>query len=77
MVEVPAATPVTTPVAAFTDATAGLLLLQVPPPVPLLVKVVDKPAHTDAAPLMVPALASAFTVTSLVAADVPHTFTTV
>jgi hypothetical protein len=77
MVELPAATPVTTPVVEFTVAAAGLLLLQLPPLIPLLVNVVDKPAHTDGPPLMVPAFAIAFTVTSLVAVEVPHTFDTV
>ncbi len=61
MVALPAATAVTTPDAEFTDAAAGLLLLQVPP-VPVLVNVVDKPAHTVAAPLTTPAFGSALTV---------------
>jgi hypothetical protein len=60
-------------VAELTDATEGLLLLQLPPTLPLLVNVVDKPVHTDDAPLSVPALASGFTVTSFVALDVPQT----
>ena len=77
MVEVPSATPVTTPVVAFTVATAGLLLLQVPPPVPLLVNVVDRPVHTDAAPLTEPAFATALTVTSCVAVEVPQPLDTV
>ena len=77
IVELPTDTPVTTPVNAFTAATPGLLLLQLPPPVaPVLVKVVDKPVHTVAAPLRLPALASAMTVTSLVAVDVPHALVT-
>src|SRR5664280_3021942 len=41
----PAATPVTTPVVASTVAAAILLLLQLPPPVPLLVNVAVLPAH--------------------------------
>ena len=61
MIELPAATPVTVPVAEFTVAAAVLLLLQVPP-VPLVVNGVDKPAHTVAAPLTVPAFATALTV---------------
>ena len=53
----------------FTDpllsmvAIAVLLLLQVPPALPVLVNGVDKPEHTDAAPLTVPAFGTAFTVT--------------
>lgn len=63
MVAFPAATAVTTPLVALTDAAAGLLLLQVPPTLPLLVKLVDKPVHTVDAPVTVPALANGFTVT--------------
>ena len=37
IVDVPALTAVTNPVAGFTVATPGALLLHVPPPVPLLV----------------------------------------
>ena len=76
MVVLPAATPVTTPVDPFTVAAAVLLLLHVPPVLPLLVNGVDKPAQTDVAPLTVPALAIAFTVTNWVAVDVPQTFDT-
>lgn len=72
MVAVPGATPVTRPVAELTDATAGLLLLQLPPTLPLLVSVVAKPVHMDEAPLMVPALARGLTVTRCVAVDKPH-----
>ena len=61
---VPDATPVTTPVLLFTVAAAGLLLFQVPPEVPLVVIVIVDPAHTDDAPLTVPAVAAAFTVIS-------------
>ena len=63
MVAFPAATAVTKPLLALTEAAAGLLLLQVPPTLPLLVKLVDKPVQTEDAPLTVPALASGFTVT--------------
>lgn len=69
MVALPVATPVTTPVAEFTVAAAGLLLLQVPP-VPLVVNGVDKPAHTVDAPLTVPAFATALTVMVAEAEDV-------
>jgi len=77
MVEVPSATAVTTPVVALTVATAGLLLLQLPPPVPLLVNVVDRPVHTDDAPVTEPAFAMALTVTSCVAVEVPQPLDTV
>lgn len=68
----PAATPITTPLVALIDATPGLLLLQVPPTLPLLVRVVDNPAQTVVVPLMVPASGSGFTVTRCVALDVPQ-----
>ena len=77
MVEVPSATAVTTPVVALTVATAVLLLLQVPPPVPLLVNVVDRPVHTDDAPVTEPAFAMALTVSSCVAVEVPQPLDTV
>lgn len=77
MVELPCAIPVTTPVVEFTVAAAVLLLLQVPPPAPLLVNVVDKPMHTDDAPLTEPAFATAFTVMSCVAVEVPQPLDTV
>jgi hypothetical protein len=45
MVAVPAATPDIAPVEAFTVATAGLLEVQEPPVLPLLVKVVVPPTQ--------------------------------
>ena len=48
MVEVPADTPLTTPVPGATVATVVVLLLQVPPPASL--NVVVDPTHTDAVP---------------------------
>src|SRR5580700_977250 len=60
----PAVKPVTTPVPAFTVATVVLLLLQLPPLKPLLLKVACEPAQTVAAPLTLPALGSGFTVMS-------------
>ena len=64
IVALPAATPLTTPVAAFTVAIAVLLLLQLPvPTLPVLVNVVDEPRHTDDAPLTVPAFGEGLTVT--------------
>lgn len=78
MVALPAATPVTRPVVAFTEATAGLLLLQLPPAVPpVLVNVVDKPSQTDVAPLTVPAVGTAVTVRLKVAEEVAHSELTV
>ena len=76
MVALPAATPVITPVVEFTVAAAVLLLLQLPLVLPLLVNVVDKPAQTAAAPVIVPAFGSAVTVTDCVADEFPHTFET-
>src|SRR6185312_16400144 len=55
IVVVPAATPVTRPVDAFTVAAAGLLLIQVPPTLPVLVRLIAKPAHTVGPPVIVPA----------------------
>src|SRR5579872_5401433 len=57
MVHVPAATPVTTP-DELTVATAGLLLLQVPPATTSNKLVVD-PATVVVVPVIVPALAGA------------------
>jgi hypothetical protein len=51
MLGIPAATPVTTPVAGFTVAKEVLLLLHVPPPV-ASVSVSDEPAHTLVPPMM-------------------------
>ena len=59
---VPAPTAVTTPDVAFTVATAGLLLLQVPPASPLLLYVADWPIQSGDVPLTVPALAFGLTV---------------
>ena len=75
IVAVPAATPVTIPVAP-TEAIPGAEELHVPIPARSVSAVVD-PLHTVAVPLMVPALVSAFTVTILVAAvRIPQLFTT-
>ena len=72
MVADPAATPVTTPVVASTVAAAVLLLLQLPPPVPLLVNVAVLPAHNADAPLTLPAAGNAFTVTVVDIDDCPQ-----
>ena len=66
MVAVPPDTPVTMPFIGFTVATGKLLLLQVPPPRPLLLRVVVRPEQTVVVPLMVPALGVWFTVTKRV-----------
>ena len=57
IVVVPAESAVTAPVEAFTDATAGLLLLHDPPALPLLVYVAVAPIQSGDVPLTVPALA--------------------
>ena len=72
MVAEPAATPVTTPVTISTVAAAGLLLLQLPPPVPLLLNMAVEPAHKVAAPVTVPALGRSLTVTVAVLLAVPQ-----
>ena len=77
IIVLPAATPVTTPVAACTVAAAVLLLLQLPPVLPLLDRVVKEPIHTDDAPLTVPAFSTGLTVIGYVAAEVPQEVVTV
>jgi hypothetical protein len=66
IVAVPAATPVTTPVEAFTVATPEAELDQLPPDT-VEEKVVVEPAQIACVPLRVPALAGAVTVTVAVA----------
>src|SRR5665213_1461617 len=77
MVAEPAATPVTAPVIEFTVAAEVLLLLQLPPPLPLLVKAVVEPTHNVPEPLTMPEFGSAFTLTSDEALVAPQVFTTV
>ena len=67
---VPADTPVTAPVAAVV-ATEVLLLDHTPPPVPSA-RVVTAPAHTDPAPLMLPAVGKGLTVTVAVVLAEPQ-----
>src|SRR4026209_229402 len=62
---VPAATAVTNPVDALTVATEVLVLLQAPPEVPLLVKVVVAPIQIGVVPLTVPAVTFGETVNVL------------
>lgn len=78
MITLPALIPATSPVAGFTVATAVLLLLQVPPIAPpLLVTVMEEPAHTVVAPPSVPGLAGALTAIVLFALNVPQPLDTV
>lgn len=63
IIAVPADTPVTAPVDAFTVAAAELLL-HVPPVVPLVVKLYVNPAQTVDAPPMVPPVGSGLTVSA-------------
>ena len=74
MADVPGDTPNTWPEPS-TVAIEVVLLLQMPPVAPS-VKEVDKPAHTVAVPLIVPADGNALTVTTWVAAAVPQLFVT-
>ena len=62
MLEMPAATAVTTPVPPFTVATEVLLLIQLPPEVPLEVYVAVAPIQSGVMPLSVPALTFGLTV---------------
>ena len=59
---VPADNAVTTPDVAFTEATAGFLLLQLPPASPVLLYVAVWPIQSGDAPLTVPAFAYGSTV---------------
>ena len=67
MFEVPALTAVTNPVPAFTVATAGVPLVQLPPGVPLEVYVAVAPMQSGVVPLTTPAVTFGLTVTVLVA----------
>jgi len=60
--DVPAVTPVTTPVEAFMVATPVVALLQVPPEVEFP-RVVVNPAQTDRLPVMAAKTGNGFTVT--------------
>ena len=59
---VPALNALTTPDVAFTEATAGLLLLQDPPASPVLLYVAVWPIQSGEVPLTVPAFAFGSTV---------------
>lgn len=70
-VVVPVPDPVTTPVVNPTDATDGVLLIQVPPTT-VLESVIEVPLQTVDGPLNVPADAEMVTVTLVVLVTVPH-----
>ena len=76
---VPAVNAVTRPLAAFTEATAGTVLLHVPPAVPLLVYVAVVPTHSGEVPLTVPALTVGDNTVSVLNDDtgLPHPLFTV
>lgn len=76
MVAVPGPTPSTAPFTSI-NAIPGLLLLHEPPGVPLVMRLIVEPAHTDEGPLIVPALAAGLTVTLYVANDDPQVFATI
>ena len=71
IVAVPAPIPKTVP-PGNAKATLVLLLLQVPPGSPLLLKLMLEPVHTEEGPLMVPALGAALTFTRKVAEEDPQ-----
>ena len=71
MVVLPAATPVTMPVAEPTDAVAGAADDHVPP-LTASPRVVVAASQTAAVPVIVPALGSGLTVTTLVVTAVPQ-----
>ena len=75
MVDVPADTPVTMPLAEPIVATAGVLLLHVPPVV-MLERVVVAPIHVVSVPVMGDEIAE-LTVTTLVATALPQALLTV
>ena len=75
IVVVPEVRPLTTPEVP-TVATMVLVLLHAPP-VAASANAVDKPAHTVAVPVIVPAPGAGLTVTTIVAATVPQLFVAV
>ena len=76
MVATPAVTPLTLP-NVFTVAMGGVLLPQVPPGTPVLIRLMDEPAQTEAGPLMVPPSGIGFTVMGADALAVPQPVVTV
>lgn len=77
IVALPAAIAVTTPVTELTVAAAVLLLLQLPPPLPVLVNAVVEPTQMDAAPLTTPEFGRLLIVTFLEAVAIPQELETV
>ena len=77
MLVVPAATAVITPVPSSTVAIEVFVLLQLPPPVPLLVYVVVAPMQSGVVPLTVPAAGLELTVSFLNALTGLHPVLTV
>ena len=77
MVAEPADTAVTTPVTGLTVAAAVLLLLQLPPPVPLLVNIAVEPSHNIEVPLTTPAAGALPMFTSTEVLAVPHADVTI
>ncbi len=71
-VAVPAETPVITPVELLIVAIAELLVVQDPPELPFVVKVVEPLEQITWFPLSVPAFGAAVTVTFLVAVEAVH-----
>jgi hypothetical protein len=76
MVTVPAETALSKPVALPIEAMAGVADDHVPPVVPVVDMASVAPWHIAAAVVMVPALGSAFTLTTLVAAPAPQALDT-
>jgi hypothetical protein len=54
----------------------GLLLVHMPPGVPLVIRLIVEPIHTEDGPLMVPALAAGLTSMLKIVAAVPQLFVT-
>ena len=71
----PVPVPNTTPFAS-TIATAGLLLLHVPPGFPVVLMLTVEFLHTDEGPAIVPAFAAGLTFTLYVANEDPQVFDT-
>ena len=73
----PAATPVTIPVEASTDAVPAASVVQLPPASPDEDKVDVAATHTVVVPLIEPAFGAGLTVTVVLAEEVPHELLTV
>jgi len=75
IVAVPAVTPVMIPIDGSTVAVPGLIEIQVPPPA-ASERVVVAVGHTVAVPVIVPVFGKGFTVTTVVAYEVPQALVT-